>query len=363
MSTYIPPYARQPARQPVASARDYARAIQSGELFSALAGNRSDDPIVQDIVGCGVSFLRVMARAMNLPEDMPSGELMNRMMGLGDLAALVVPGRAEMLTATFSPWVARYEKLLRRWPMPNFNAVPFYSLGVSSPQPLPEFAEYKFGSATLGTPLETLGVTTDGLAWLLSRHALINGDVQLMNAIEQQIVVVFASYFRTALATVLEATDTMGDGNAFFYAGANNLVSTGAGAAPSVTTLDAATHLMAQQTLPGGQRCGLIPRYIVVPSTLAATSAVLAAAVYEQNTPTPFEVIVLPELSGSYVYYVADPNLSPTLALLTLGNPTSLLRIESDLTPMARDGIAMKAAMDFRIARVSRCGIVKYAVA
>jgi len=365
-STYVPPYARQPAREPVASTRDYARALQSGDLFRAWAGERAGrdlDPIVEDCINSGLGLHRVLARAMGYPDDISPTELYSRTIGTGDLAALIVPGRTELITSQFSPWVSRILKIFKRVPVTNFNDVTFHSLGVSSPQSLAELAEIKFGNVSTPSALETIGITSNALAWLISRHALINGDVQLMSTMEAQVSAVFAAYLRSAIATALDGTDTLEDGNQFFYAGANNLVATGAGGAPSVTTLDAATHLMAQQTLPGGQRCGLIPRYLVVPSTLAGTAAVLARAVYEDASPTPFEVIVLPELSGSYVYYIADPALSPTLALLTLGNSAQLLYVESFRPRFSTDGLAMRATMDFRIARASRCGIVRYAVA
>lgn len=363
--SYQPPYTRN-AREPVAGTRDYARALQSGELFRAWNGEhigRTLDPIVEDITQSQMSLHRVLARAAGLPEGLTAGEVYARMIGTGDLAAMIVPGRVELIQSQFSPWVARYTRLFRRVPVQNFRDVTFHSLGVSSPVSMTEFAEFKFGSVSTPSPLETIGLMSNGIAWLLSRHVLVNGDTALMAAMESQIAAVFAAYLRTALATALEATDTLEDGNQYFYAGAGNLVSTGSGGAPSITTLDAATNLMAQQTLPGGQRCGLVPRYLVVPSTLAATAAVLARAVYEDNSPTPFEIVVLPELGGSYCYYVADPALSPALCLLTLGNSDRLLNVETYRPQITVDGIAMRATMDFRIARASRCGIVRYAVA
>lgn len=363
-STYVPPYARQ--SEPIAGARDYARALQSGELFRAWSGERigqSLDPIVEDILQSQMSLHRVIARAAGLPEGLTAGEVYSRMIGTGDLAALIVPGRVELIQAQFSPWVARFMKLFRRIPVTNFNDVTVYSLGVSSPQSMAEFAEFKFGSVTTPTPLETIGLTSNGIAWLLSRHVTINGNTQLMDAMEAQIAAVFAAYLRSAAATAFAATDTLEDGSAFFNSGAGNLVSTGSGGLPSVTTLDTATKMMATQTLPGGQRCGLIPRYLVVPPFYAGTAAVLARAVYEDSSPTPFEVIVLPELAEDYVYYVADPVLSPTLGLMTLGNSDRLLNVETFRPTVTVDGIPMRATMDFRIARLSRTGIVKYAVA
>ena len=359
--TYVPPYARQPVREPAASSRDYARALQSGELFRALSGERIGqnlDPIVEDVVQAQMPLHRVLARAAGLPEGLTAGEVYSRMIGTGDLAALIVPGRVELIQAQFSPWVARFMKLFRRIPVTNFNDLTVYSLGVSSPVAMSEFSEFKLGTLTTPTPLETIGLTSNGIAWLLSRHVTINGHTQLMDAMEAQITAVFASYFRAALATTLEATDTLEDGSAWFITG--NLA-TVAGT-PSLTTLDHASDMMAQQLLPGGQRCGLLPRYLVVPSTLAGTAATLARAVYEDNSPTPFEVIVLPELSGDYYYWVADPALSPTLGLMTLGNSDRLLNVETFRPNIPVDGVAMRATMDFRIAHLSRAGIVKHPV-
>lgn len=360
----MPTYSRHPAdqyRQPIASARDYTRALQSGDLFRALDGReRATDPIVEDILNMGVPFHKVLARAVGLDDNLKPSEIVRRMLGTGDLAALLVPGRVELIQATFAPWVGRFTKILKRWPVPNFLPTTLHSFGVSSPVPVPEFASHTFGSITTPAATESLSVVANGLSWLLSRQMIVNGDLALMTALESQIATVFAAYFRTALATALEATDTMPDGSAFFHAGAGNLVASGG--APSVTTLDFGTNLMAQQTLPGGQRCGLVPRFLVVPATLAATAAVLARVVYETSSPTPFEIVVLPELAGTFFYLVADPNLSPTLGLMTVGNAERLLYVESGPSNSTADGVSMRASMDFRIARVSRVGIVKYSV-
>ena len=222
--SYTPPYARQP--EPIAGARDYARALQSGELFRAWSGERIGqnlDPIVEDILQSQMSLHRVLARAVGLPEGLTAGEVYARMIGTGDLAALIVPGRVELIQAQFSPWVARFMKLFKRIPVTNFNDLTVYSLGVSSPQPMTEFAEFKFGSVTTPTPLETIGLTSNGIAWLLSRHVTINGHTQLMDAMEAAIAATFAAYLRSALATALAAADTLEDGSAFFNSGAGNL--------------------------------------------------------------------------------------------------------------------------------------------
>jgi hypothetical protein len=76
------------------------------------------------------------------------------------------------------------------------------------------------------------------------------------------------------------------DATALFAAGHGNYVAPGSGAAPSVTTLDAAMLAMRTQTDPdGNSTLNVMPQYLIVPAALEATALALTTAINYDTAP------------------------------------------------------------------------------
>ena len=157
------------------------------------------------------------------------------------------------------------------------------------------------------------------------------------------------------------------DSVALFAAGHGNLVAGGSGAAPSVTTLDAAFTAMGTQNAlgeDGGAQTGavlnLTPSYLIVPKALETTARIMANAVQDPaeggttsfTAPNPFAgrftVIadaVLDTDDTAKWYMAASPTVIDTITVFYLnGVRTPTLQQEEGFT---RDGVTFKIRHDF----------------
>lgn len=197
---------------------------------------------------------------------------------------------------------------------------------------IPDTGEYKMG--TIGDVGEPIMIRKFGKLLLFSRGAILNDDMSVFTDIPRLIGGAAAAKVGDLVWTdVVVGNPTLTqNSNALFSSGNNNLAASGA--APSVTTLDAAYAKMARQTISAAspddptatRTLNVEPRIIATPPELAGTAQVLTTALQQsiapgatsgsqaqqgQNRFTQLMPVSEARLTSTTAWYLfADPNAS-----------------------------------------------------
>jgi hypothetical protein len=145
---------------------------------------------------------------------------------------------------------------------------------------------------------------------------------------------------------VLEANQTLSDGNQQFVSGYNTTTGTTFAAAlqafRSLTTVNG-----------GSELSGIQPKVFVVPSSYET-------AIRNEITQAGIQIDIVATPSVSNFYLLADPQQAPSLIRLSLSeNPV----ITSRAAKFESSGIVLDMTHDFKIAACDRSAIIKMAVA
>ncbi len=110
-----------------------------------------------------------------------------------------------------------------------------------------------------------------GIIVPFTRKAMVNDDLGALSDIREKLGAAAARKYGDLVYAVLTASHTMGDGNEL-WDNTNHGNNPAAGAAPSVTTLNAGNTAMAtQKDIAGVQSLNIVPQYIMSPWALKAT--------------------------------------------------------------------------------------------
>jgi hypothetical protein len=228
-----------------------------------------------------------------------------------------------------------------------------------------ENGEYKYG--TFSDLKETLTLLTYGKLFNISRQALINDDTAAFSMIPRRMGAAANRKLGDLAYGVLTTNAALNqDSTALFHADHSNLVAPGSGAAPSVTTVEAAITAMALQTDPAGNTLNISPSYLLCPKALEFTSqaiennqydpAATAGTLTDNGVRGRFVTVADPRLDADDAlqwYMAANQNVADTVEIAFLdGNQTPFLESQDG---WKQDGIEYKvridaaaAALDFR---------------
>jgi hypothetical protein len=134
---------------------------------------------------------------------------------------------------------------------------------------------------------ESSALVSHTALFAVTRQALINNDIDGFTRVPQSMGRAANRAVGDKAYAVLIANGNMSDGNAFFSSAHGNLIASGA--APSVTTLDAARALLTAQRGPSNSILNLRPRLILAPTVLESTATTLrdAMAGTDDDSLTP----------------------------------------------------------------------------
>jgi len=234
----------------------------------------------------------------------------------------------------------------------DFKGASFPTLAVGdlAAAEVPEAGEIKTEvDLTLAASLESVALQSRPFLVRIGRRLLTGDAVAAIRLLTQGVARAARRAEATSLATVLENTDTLADSLAFFNeATIGNLVDTGSGAAPSVTTLNVGCAAL-------WDVAGAPAKYLIVPPGLEITARVLAASVTVPGADWQLEVVVLPTLSSETAWYLScDPSIAPSVTLLTLEGSSGSFSISPLKKIPSSDDFGVKILIDYRIARVGR---------
>jgi len=180
--------------------------------------------------------------------------------------------------------------------VPDFKATSLLNMSLFTDlDQVREGAEYEYGD--MSDLKETIQLATYGKLFGITRQALANDDLNALGSVPRAMGAAANRKIGDTVYAVLTtglSTTMLQDSTALWDAATHaNYVTSGA--APSVTTLNAARVAMATQTDPQGKTIGLRGRHLIVPIALETTAAVLMAAQYDPAgsagtlPPNPFQ--------------------------------------------------------------------------
>jgi phage major head subunit gpT-like protein len=225
-----------------------------------------------------------------------------------------------------------YLPIARRATAADFKDIHRVQLG-EAPQleKVNEAGEFKRG--TIGEGKESYRVETWGKVIGITRHVIINDDLDAFTRIPALFGTAAATLESDVVWGIVTSNPAMADGAALFHANHKNLV--GTGTALDVTALGKARAQMAKQTgLDGKTVLNIRPAFLVVPSSLELTAEQLIA----QNLVPAKSTDVVPQSIRSLAV-IAEPRLDPASGAVPwylFASPSSIDTIEYAGTARSR---------------------------
>jgi hypothetical protein len=330
--------------KPAEGSQDFSRMslLRMAEKFMQRAGVNTDRHSSPDIARAAIGDPKALAR-LNISRSDPAYHT------TGSFANL-------LLDASNKTLLAGYEEAPYTWNLwarqagsvddfKNINRIRFSE----SPdlEIVPENTEYHEGVMT--DSKESYKVEKFGKVFTVTWETVVNDDLDAISRIPAMHGNAARRTQNKKVYEVLTSNPTMGDGVALFGAHASGSNTTGAAAAPSVTTLNAAFLAMRKQTgLNSSAILNIIPRYLIVPVAYEATALELVNSIsynaannnegvkniYGPGGPRNITVIGEPQLdaaSATVWYMAADPAQIDTVEISFLsGEESPVLESEWD---------------------------------
>lgn len=210
--------------------------------------------------------------------------------------------------------------------------------------------EYKMGRALLRDG-ETITLASLGRIVQISRETVFNDDLGLLEEALAATGIAAARHEARLVATALETTGNLSDGFAVFGAAYGNVLAT-AGVLSSAST-DNALKLLRTQPAADGEALDAAAAHLIVPPG----QELLARQVMDSGLP--IAVHVLPGMTATRYYFLADSRIERNIAVARLGGQAHPLAVEPVKTPIAFDGTMIRIRIDTGAAMIGRRGVVR----
>ena len=270
----------------------------------------------------------------------------------------------ELAEETFQEWTKRGQ-------LSDFKVVHRVGLGeFPSLRQVREGAEYKY--ITVGENAQKIALATYGEIFSITRQAIINDDMNMLTDIPRKMGMAAKGTIGDLVYGVLTSNPALADNVALFHNTHNNL-STGAGSALSVESLDAArTKMRTQKTskASGQERpLNIRPAFVLTPVALESkalqliNSTSVPTAQVNQGVANPIQgfakVIAEPRLddNSATAWYLAAGQGTDTIEVAYLnGVDTPYMEQQQGFTV---DGVATKVRIDAGVAPLDHRGLQK----
>lgn len=240
---------------------------------------------------------------------------------------------------------------------------------------VPENKEYPEGA--MSDSRESYSVEKFGKMFSVSWETVVNDDLDAISRIPAMHGAAARRTQNKKVYEVLTANPTMGDGVALFGAHASGTNTSGAAAAPSVTTLNTAfAAMMRQKGLNSDVTLNIVPRFLIVPVAYSGTALELVNSIsynaannnegvkniYGLGGPRSLTVITdatLDANSTTIWYLAADPSQIDTVELSFLAGEESPV-LETDWL-FANDTYQNKVRQTFGVKAIDWRGLYRNA--
>jgi len=284
-----------------------------------------------------------------------------------DFPVLLENAMYKTLQASYSIAPDTWTRFCARGSVSDFRVNPRYRIGsLGNLDAKNELGEFKTKTIPDGEKAN-VSIATKGNTINVSREAVINDDLGAFVGLAGMLG---RSAKRTVEADVyalLAANPVLADGIALFHASHNNLA--GAGAAPTVVSVDAVRVAMSQQMdVSGNDYLDLRGTVVLCPMSLGSTFRILNTAEYDPDTANKLQrpnvvrglysdVVDTPRLSGTAWFVFASPADAPVLEVDFLdGNDVPYLEMRQGWNV---DGSSWKVRLDYGVNAVDFRGAYK----
>jgi hypothetical protein len=185
----------------------------------------------------------------------------------------------------------------------------------------------------------------------LSRALQVNDEVELFSANFLAAGVAASRLEKRLVYSLLESNPVLSDGESMFHVDHGNLT---AKSGFNSGAVGEAMGLMRKQSLPGGEASDLEGRFLLVPAELELDAISL---VHKEGLS--LEVIASPLIAVNQWYLLADPDISPVIALLLLDARSENIEVAPMRTKLKRDGQSFRVGHDAGVVAVGRMGAIR----
>ncbi len=286
-----------------------------------------------------------------------------------DFANLLVDAANKALQLGYEEAPETFEAWTRAGSLADFKTGHRPKLSTFSDlEEVPETDEIGYG--TFSDFKETISLTAYAKLFSISRPAIINDDLGAFTSAPRAMARAAKRLIGDKVYSIFSTNGNMSDGAALFVAGHSNYVAHASGAAPSVTTLNAAYASMALQTDPGGAVLNITPAFIIAPHAMRGTIDALLGSSLDpaEGSSTAFQALNVwrGRLTPIYDaridaddalkwYLAAAPAAIDTVEVAYLnGVQTPRLEREEGFTV---DGVVLKVGHDFGVAPLDWRGL------
>ena len=277
----------------------------------------------------------------------------------------------KMLQRAYMAQPDTWSRFCRTGEVSDFRAHNRYRVGsIGNFDTLTEHGEFKRKTIPDGEK-SSITASTKGNIIAVTREVIINDDLQALADLATNMGRAGRRTIEAAVYALLAENSGLGptltaDSKTLFHADHGNLVATGSGAAPSVTTLEAARAAMASQLDVGGNDyLDLRPSIWLGPLGLGGDARVINDSQYDPDTANKLQkpnkvrglfrdVVDTPRLSGAPWYVFADPEEAPSIEVAFLdGVQEPYVETQNGWNV---DGAELKARLDFGVAGIDYRG-------
>ena len=255
------------------------------------------------------------------------------------------------LLARYELHAPTYRNIADERPFRDFRPHPQIRVGeFPAPQPVSETGELQYGSsADVGT---NVSVVPYGVVFPVSRQMLVNDELGAIDQLLANAGTIVSAFENTAFFDMLLANPTYtGDSTPIFATAHNNIVESGSGAAPSISTIGTARAAIRQQKTPGGYYLGYQPSILLTGPLMETAGAQMVKAITPTLTTSlnPFEGqlkhVSDPNIGGTSWYLMIDPTELPCFMFGMLeGQDGPRIRVHS---PFGVQGLQISLETDF----------------
>jgi hypothetical protein len=302
---------------------------------------------------------------------------------MGSFSSLMLNAANKTLLAAYEEAPFTFDRWVRKAPsVPDFKAVNRIRFSEAPDiEVVPENRPYREQSMTDNRA--TYSVDKYGAIFSVSWETVVNDDLDAISRIPAMHGNAARRKQNKVCYQVLFSNPTMQDSVALFGSHASGTNLAGASAAPSVSTLNTAFQaMMTQKGMNSDVTLGIVPKFIIVPVALSATTLQLINSIadpaaggnvagnantmniYGPQGMRPLEVIIDPVLDGNSAtawYLAADNAQVDTLEIAYLqGEESPVLESEWDFNT---DSYRYKVRQTFGAAAIDWRGLYKYASA
>lgn len=299
-------------------------------------------------------------------------DLIVRAMTTSDFPSLLSNLAEKILQSTYQNAPSTWKLWTSKGSLNNFK--PSQISGVYPPGLLFEIKESgEYKRLKLTDAGEVVRLSTFGGIAPISRHAIVNDDLDALKDMARMLSVTAMSTIARQVYGLLLSNPVMSDDKEAFTTDHNNLLA-GADSALGRDSLAAGLKLMRSFTNPSGIPLAVEPKFLLVPPSLEMTAHELC---YSDSVPgqsnsnvlnlfkkiglTPIvepllESPILEGSSSSAWYLLPDPELWPNMRVYGLGTPEIKPYLESK-TAWNNDALENKVRVDVGCAMIGRFGV------